>query len=85
MIPILNPLSSSPFNPDSAILGRQVIADFVEMLEQAVNSALLSIIASTFASPHSPLDAFVLASVTSNSQVNNLQHFGNEHGISILF
>ena len=42
-----------------------MIADFVEMLEQSVNSGILTLIATTFASAHGPLDAFILHATTS--------------------
>lgn len=42
-----------------------MIADFVEMLEQSVNSGILTLIATTFASAHCPLDAFILHATAS--------------------
>ena len=38
------------------------------MLEQSVNSGVLSLMAGTFASSHGPLDAFILHAVTSSGQ-----------------
>ena len=58
---------NEPVNSDSVVLAKEVVADFVEMLEQSVNTALLTLIAETFAAVHAPLDAFILHSTLPES------------------
>ena len=70
MTALKDEISKSPLNPDSVILARQVVADFVEMLEQSVNSGLLTLIASTFSAVHGPLDTFILHTSSGSNDHN---------------
>ena len=41
-------------------LGREVVGDFIEILEQTVNSTLLTMIIKVFTSAHIPLDKLIV-------------------------
>ena len=55
-------------------LGREVVGDFIEILEQTVNSTLLSMIIKVYTSAHLPLDKLIIGVSLDNDDeaINNL-------------
>ena len=67
-------------------LGREVVGDFIEILEQTVNSTLLSMIIKVYTSAHLPLDKLIVGVSLDNDDenINNLVNNFDENTDAIF-
>ena len=67
-------------------LGREVVGDFIEILEQTINSTLLSMIIKVFTLAHLPLDKLIVAATvdSDDASIDGLVNSFDEHTDAIF-